>query len=281
MRRGDRRARDARVGRVARRHQRPTGELLETRDLPSLLSLFDQSPPPANPIPRSALKSFQPTGRRDGLYQLSLGSHPPYQGTVDGQAIKAPMFNTAYHGPRRMDLDVTAASVQLNPSRGYSLTGKVLGPIQVSEPAEYLFLINRGGARSPGFLNIRPGILYDAEVAVATGPDGPEGTVALLDRQGQEVSSVTLPPEAVRIKGATVRISVPAGLLPATQPSRPNATPGRYTYAFAAGLPGSTSSDIASFVPEYVPAVVQVSVGQRHQAPRGRAGQAQGVGAAA
>jgi hypothetical protein len=238
--------------------QKPGCERLEKRELPSLLSMFDQAPP-ASPRVSWASIDLRPTGRVDGLYQLSLGSHPLYQSVVKGQVIKAPMYSTGYYGPKRKDLDATAAGAFVTPGGDFVFTGKVLGPIDASAGADYSFLVNRGGASSPGPLTIRPRILYDAEVTVTTGPGGPAGSVALLDGRGQALGTSPLPSEAVRIAGTTVRISVPGGLLPSTRQPTPRPMKVSYSYTFVPSLPGPDPADIASFVPEYIPAAVNAA----------------------
>jgi hypothetical protein len=174
------------------------------------------------------------------------------------------MFITAYSGPKRQDLDVVAASGRVLAQRSFSLTGRVLGHIDVSEPGAYSFLINRGGGRSPGPLKIRPNIRYDAQVTVTTSSAGVNGSVTLQDAQGRILSKVVLPNGSVQIAGATVKVSVPLSLLPSSMPSGVRLPNQGYSYAFTAGLPGSNPSQIASVVPEYTTATPAVLAIKQH-----------------
>ncbi len=85
--------------------------------------------------------------------------------------------------------------------------------------------------------------------------------VSLRDAQGQTTSTVALPADAVRIRGASLDVAVPASLLPPTVPAGParrggttGASSTGYRFTFTAGVPGSDPSHIAGFAPEYVPA---------------------------
>jgi hypothetical protein len=269
MSRGSRKGRPGRSRRAGLKALKPSGEGLEPRALPSasplsssgllpskgLTSILFPTPPPLNPLPRSAFHVSPTNGRVEGLYQLSLKSHPLYQSVGTGHVVKAPMFTAAYKGPKRNDLDVVAASAWATAQQGLALTGQVLGPIDASQPAAYRFLINRGGAGAPGPIRIRPRIVLDAEVTVTTGPQGVAGSVTLVDAQGRALSTVGLPAGSERVAGNRVSVSVPSSLLPSTGT-------GHESFAFAAGIPGSTVAEIASFAPEYVSAPIGQSGGR-------------------
>jgi hypothetical protein len=161
------------------------------------------------------------------------------------------MFNPAYTGPKRPELDVIGVSAQVIKGREIHFAGKVLLPIVPSQPAVYSFLIDRGGASSPGPIQGRPKIPFDAVVQVTTGAGGPVGTVSLLSMEGQLTSTVMLPASSIQIVGATVNVTVPTELLPSSSPAGTRPDLSSEAYAFAAGLPGSSVSDSAGFAPEF------------------------------
>jgi hypothetical protein len=199
------------------------------------------------------------SGRIEALYELSLTKHPLYQSIKDGHVSKAPMFYSKYTGPKRLDLDVDGAIARISPQRDFLLTGKVLGPIDASQPAFFSFLINRGGASSPAPIPDRPAITFNSTVMVTTGPGGIVGTVSLLNSQGTATSTVTLPASDVQVAGNSVNVTVAASLLPSTSPPSTHQATNRYSYTFIAGVPGGSASDIAGFVPEYTTTIVDAS----------------------
>ena len=254
----------SRTGRRARRLVEPSLEALEPRGLmssnsltgsTSLSSILFPTPPPKNPpltpIPISSELSRSTSGRTEGLYNLSLAKHPLYQSAVGAHVLKAPAFYSAYTGEKRLDLDVIGANARISPQQGFVLTGKVLGPIDPSQPAIYSFLVNRGGASAPGPIQGHPKISYDSTVTVTDGPGGPVGTVSLLNSQQQPTFTVTLPPSGVQVNGNTVQVTFPASLLPSSAPRTTHQASARYFYAFESALPGGQQSDIAGFAPEY------------------------------
>jgi hypothetical protein len=245
------------TGRHTRRFLKPSCELLENRTVMSgfpLTSLLGSSLPAKVPLVPRVISSQLPknvSGRIEALYELSLTKHPLYQSLKGGHVSKAPMFYSGYTGPKRLDLDVYGANARINPRQGLLLTGKVLGPIDASEPAVYSFLIDRGGASSPGPIPGRSMISYDSAVRVTTGPGGIVGTVTLLNSQGKATSTVTLPASDVQVAGNAVNVTVAASLLPSTSPPKPHLAITRYSYTFTAGVPGGSASDIAGFAPEF------------------------------
>jgi hypothetical protein len=263
----------ARLGPTGRRNRtslKPLYELLENRTLmsqssassffSSFWSSLTGTPPSAQaPLAPGVVSSELPknvSGRIEALYGLSLTQHPLYQSIKDGHVNKAPMFYSKYTGPKHLDLDVYGAIARISPKRDFLLTGKVLGPIVASQPAFFSFLINRGGASSPGSIPDRSAITFNSTVTVTTGPGGIVGTVSLLNVQGNATSTVTLPANDVQVAGNSVNVTVAASLLPSTShPSAPQATT-RYSYTFIAGVPGGSASDIAGFVPEYTTTMV-------------------------
>lgn len=265
MSHGSRLDRTGRTRRAPARPVRPSCEGLEGRALMSVFSLLFPKPPSVPPTPKPSSLPSQSNGRVTGLFDLSRTGHPPYQSVTDGHVLKAPMFPASYRGPKSEGLDVVGASARFDSGQGFALRGQLLGAIDGTRPAVYTFLVDRGGAPTPGLIRIRPRIVYDAEVTVSVGPTGQAGSVSLLDAQGQAASTVPLPAEAVRVRGASVKVAVPADLLPATGPAR--ALPGKgYRFTFAAGVPGSGGTDLSGFAPEYVPATIATSPGPQSPA---------------
>jgi len=226
----------------------------------SLSSILFPTPPPKNPplvpIPISSELSKNLSGRTVALYQLSLTKHPLYQSAVGAQVLKVPTFDSAYTGEKRLDLDVIGANARLSSHQGFVLTGKVLGPINPSQPAIFAFLINRGGAGTPGPIQGHPMISYDSMVTVTDGPGGPVGTVSLLNSHQQATTTVALPSSSVQVNGSSVQLTVPARLLPSTVPPGTHLASPRYSYVVESAVPGGLPSDIAGFAPEYANATV-------------------------
>ncbi len=235
-----------------RLESRPGCESLEERSLQSLsvLSFLNPGAPPVNPA-TTAPVTMQSNGRMEALYQLSLTRHPLYQSIRGSHVLKAPMFYASYTGPKRTDLDVIGANVRVSPGHEAMLTGKVLGTIDTAEPADYAFLINRGGASSPGPIPDRPGITYDAVVSVTTGLGGTSGTVTLFNSSGQPQSVIALATGAVHIVGGSVIVTVPESALPASSLSAAHSGIASYRYAFIGEIPGGSFHDIAGLVPEF------------------------------
>lgn len=256
------------TGYRTRRFHHPASEPLEDRALMSLsLSSLIQSPPAAKPPLSPAVLSSQlpknVSGRIAGLYELSLTRHPLYQSIVGSRVLKAPMFYSAYTGPKLLDLDVVGADATINPQREIQFTGEVLGPINISQAGIYSFLVNRGGASSPGPIKGRPGISFNAVVQVTTGPGGTTGTVSLLNSQEQPISTTTLPASSVQIAGETVKVTVPLNVLPSSAPPSTHRGTNCESYAFSASGPGNSESDVAGFAPEYTTIMINAS-GPRH-----------------
>ena len=99
---------------------------------------------------------------------------------------------------------------------------------------------------------MRPGLSYDLEVTVTDGPGGSVGAVSRLNSQQQAVSTVALPASSVRVKGHTVQVTVPAGLMSITAPPGTGPAGARTAYTFEAAVPGGQPSDVAGFAPGFV-----------------------------
>jgi hypothetical protein len=214
-----------------------------------VLSFLNPAAPPIRPVTTPPVTA-ESNGRVEALYQLSLTRHPLYQSIHGSHVLKAPMFYAGYTGPKRTDLDVIGANVRISPGGEIVLTGKVLGTINVAEPAVYTFLINRGSANSIGPIPGRPGISYDAMVSVTTSSAGTSGNVTLLSSSGQLESVVPLRTGAIRIIGGSVIATVPENELPASSPSTSHGI-ASYRYAFIGRVPGASFHNIAGLTPEY------------------------------
>jgi hypothetical protein len=167
-----------------------------------------------------------------------------------GFATKSPRFYEIYTGPKRGDLDaVKATATLINHDQALVLTGKMAGkidtsPAGVSDQSFYVFGINRGGAAAIGPFKNRPDVRFDAVVVVSVTPSGTTAAVNDL-KSGVRTS---LPDSALTIRGNTVQVVVPAGLLPSTgvpiSQYRVNLWP-------RSALPPAGDNTIASFVPEF------------------------------
>jgi hypothetical protein len=190
--------------------------------------------------------------QQSSLYQISLHKHPLNQQIVGGHVKKLPMFYEFYAGPKLPNLDALGANGRLVFGQGFVFTGEVLGAIDTSQSASYVFAVNRGGAAAPGTIPHRQMIFFDSEVVVTTGPAGVTGTVQLFNSKGQTTSTVNLPASDVVINGNKVQVSLGTGLLPSTAAPGTRLPEGRYFYTFLAGpAPAANGTGIASFAPEY------------------------------
>jgi hypothetical protein len=229
---------------------RPGLECLETR---ALLSGTE-------PFISAALSAAQERGtspiQENFLYQQSLHQHPLIETFKNGRVEKLPMFYALYTGPRQLDLDVLGAKARWIRGQGFVFTGHLLGAVNSSQSLFYVFGVNRGGASPPGPFPDRSLIAFDAEIIVATSPDGFEGEVELLNSKGQPTSTASLPNNAVVFYHNQVQVFVPARDLPSTSPPGTADIQNHYSYAFWAGTSPSDPKRIAGFVPEYTLASV-------------------------
>jgi hypothetical protein len=224
---------------------RPRIERLETR------ALLSRTGTTISDATSAAQGEGSAQSRVDSLYLQSLHQHPLVETIVGGSVTKVPMFYANYTGARQPDLDVIGAKGRWARGQGFVFTGKVLGSINSSQSSFYVFGINRGGASGPGPFPGRPMIYFDAEIIVATSPDGFSGTVELLNAKGQPTSSASLPNTAVVFTDNYVQVFVPARLLPSTSPPGTAQPENHYSYAFWAGTSPSAPKGIAGFAPEY------------------------------
>jgi hypothetical protein len=169
----------------------------------------------------------------------------------DASVDSASGVNELYRGPERPDLHAQGALGRLFYRRGFVFTGLTVGVINPSHSSFYVFGVNRGGASPPGPFPGRPSIFFDAEIIVATSPDGVTGTIDLLNSQGQTTSSTSLANNAVKFFRNHVVVIFGAGLLPATSPPGTARPFEDYSFAFWAGISPSIPKGIASFAPPF------------------------------
>jgi hypothetical protein len=192
-----------------------------------------------------------------GAFSQSLDHDPSLEKIMAGTVNRAPRFYARYSGPKRPDLHVLGANGRFLPGRGYVFVGETVGKISSSQSSFYVFGINRGGASGPGPFPDRPMIIFDAEIIVATSPDGYTATVELLNKKGQPTSSTSLTEPAIVFSNNDVGVIVPSALLPSTSPPGTAPRAERYSFAFWAGTSPSAPGKIAGFAPVYANATVE------------------------
>jgi hypothetical protein len=182
-----------------------------------------------------------------------------------GQVQKAPNFYEFYVGPKRADLDVVAASARVQPGKGLTLTGRMVGnidqnPATSADDSFYVFGINRGSAKAVTPFFGRPNITFDAVVVVSVTHDS---GVSASVRDLTTGAATTLPPGSVKIDGPNVRVTLDPALLPTPAGGVPLS---QYTFNLwpRSSLANPTStitghdSFVASFVPENAMAPIRV-----------------------
>jgi hypothetical protein len=102
--------------------------------------------------------------------------------------------------------------------------------------------------------------VFDAEVIVATSPDGYTGTVELLNNHGQVTSSTGLANNQISFSNNHVRVVVPVSLLPSTSPPGTPEPQDRYSFAFWAGFSPSAPNGVSGFAPEFANGPVPLTI---------------------
>jgi hypothetical protein len=224
---------------------RPRLETLESRELLSRREIPISGGTPAARVEGTAASQAM------FLSPQSLVQHPMIETIAGGSVNRAPRFYALYKGPKRPDLHVLGTSGRFFYRRGFVFTGETVGAINSSQSSFYVFGVNRGGATAPGPFPDRPMIVFDAEIIVATSPDGFTGTVELLNSQGQVTSTTSLVNPAVIFGKNRVWVIVPTALLPSTSPPGTAQPDQRYSFAFWDGISPSAPKAIAGFAPEF------------------------------
>jgi hypothetical protein len=224
---------------------RPRLETLETREL---LSRRETSIAGG----MAAARVDATIASQTGVLSPQSVDQPSLTEAISGGSVnRAPRFYERYRGPRRPDLHVLGAFGRFFYGKGFVFTGTTVGAINSSQSSFYVFGVNRGGATAPGPFPGRPGIIFDAEVIVATSPDGFSGTVELLNSMGQTTSTTSLPNTAVVFGKNHVWVIVPTALLPSTSPPGTAQPDAAYSFAFWAGISPSVPRGIAGFAPKF------------------------------
>lgn len=210
---------------------------------PSPSSTSPQAPPPSTIGPVATLPTSgpaptpPPAAAPNGVHHHARASHPKASGVV----TKTPSFYPFYTGPRWPELNAVKASGELIAGRTFVFTGTNQAPI-TQGPATYVWGVDRNGHLPPGPFAGRPNVTFDAVIVVRL--DASLATTAqVMDLAGG--ATTNLPASAVRIRGATIRVKVPASLLPST-----GLPPSQYGFNFwpeDGGPPVSAS--VASFLP--------------------------------
>jgi hypothetical protein len=104
----------------------------------------------------------------------------------------------------------------------------------------------------PGPFPNRPKTDVDAEVIVATSPDGYEGEVQRFNAEGEPTSTSSLLYPNVVFSNNQVQVFVPARYLPSTSAPGTAVPKTHYSYVFWAGTSPSVPKGIAGFAPEYM-----------------------------
>lgn len=181
-----------------------------------------------------------------------LGVDPgPIRGTIGpGYAVKVPRFYSHYFGQRIAEINGASTFALISPSgKNLLLSGEMAGQIPSTTPAGtadyFIFGINRGGAAVPGPFPGKPGISFDAVVAVAVTPAGIGGVVFDINTN----TTTPLPASSVIVNADTIHVIAPLSALPSTGFSPRSYQVNLFT---ADTLPDATNfQHIASFLPEF------------------------------
>jgi len=165
-----------------------------------------------------------------------------------GIVTKRPHFYEFYTGEKAKSVNATRASVILSTSSNtFTFTGKLQGTINDSGDI-YVWGIDRNGQLGPGPFQGRPNIKFDA-VVVVTLNDSLTPTAQVIDLKSGTMT--TLSAGSTSIRGKTVKVVVPATLLPST-----GLAPSQYRFNFWPDY--DTQTAVASFLPEFTDAQVGV-----------------------
>jgi hypothetical protein len=156
--------------------------------------------------------------------------------------VKRPRFYEEYVGPRLAQLDAVRATGTLLRNGGFRFVGVNQGAIAPDVAATYVFGVDRSGHLPTGPFPGRPGIRFDATVAIKIVP-GESPSVVVTDLANK--TTATLPGADLRISGKRLSVEVPGSLLPST-----GLSPSHFRYNFwpEDGLAGP--AHIAGFAPE-------------------------------
>ena len=168
-------------------------------------------------------------------------------------AVKRPAFSDDYLGPHRQALNLRGADATLIPGRWLTLSATVAARI-VARPTGpenssfFVFGLDRRAPQTPAWFPHRPRLRFDSVVVVRVSPEGPSVFAQnLLTSEGP----IELDPSSIRIRGRTVRVTIPAGV-----PTPPEgAGPARQT-RFAVWMRSKfehTLADLSDYVASFLP----------------------------
>jgi hypothetical protein len=173
---------------------------------------------------------------------LATASRPGHPPGASGIVSKAPSFYRGYTGPRWQELEAVRASGELSTDGTFTFTGTNRGRITGS-PAVYVWGIDRSGSLPAGPFRNRPNIKFDA-VVVVTLDASMTPSAKVVDISGG--TTAELPAGSATVRGKTVTVTVPGGLLPSK-----GLAPSQYRFNYWPEDGGpATSASVASFAPE-------------------------------
>lgn len=187
----------------------------------------------------------------------------------NGEVRKDPHFYELYQGPKRADLNVVAASARFKENQGLVLRGEMAGkinatPATADDNSFFVFGINRGSAlaaTNAPFAN-RPNIKFDALVIVTV-----SNTTGVTASVRDLVTGVgtNLSPDAVKITGRHIQVTVDPALLPVPAGGKPTSewTFNLWPRSSTTVVPPGTTN-IASFIPENAMAPIAGPGGHGH-----------------
>ena len=146
----------------------------------------------------------------------------------------------SYTGPVGADLDARRAEVTFD-GTNFVFTGTVVGTIGTTPGALFVFGVDRGQG-TPRFGDIATGVHFDLVVVGRA-----DGTGTVMDLTTMPPTPTNLAAGSVAVTGSTIRITVPASLLP----SRGFST-AKYTANFWPRVGVGNNNQIADFAPDNV-----------------------------
>ena len=180
------------------------------------------------------------------------------QYNIPGLAIKSPPnLQSGYTGLPHDAFALQAAGAVYLKGKKIELAAIVRGPFTTTPFAtSIVFAINRGagGRIGPAFAS-RPGITPDALVTVTVGPFGRNNSATITDLTTGSTVPISAP---ISVKGPTLRILLPASLLPSE-----GLQIQKYNFAvWTEAEPNAPIQDVGSFMPEdsMIPIGVETNV---------------------
>jgi hypothetical protein len=209
------------------------------------------------PLEGRALLSGLYSGMMPHVVEVGKAS----SGHNTGTTHKTPAFYEFYTGPKRADLNVASATVQLVRNKTLTLTGVMQGKI-VKSPASadqqsfYVFGINRQSPKAISPFFQRPGVTFDAVVAVAVQTQGVTASVTDFTTG----ASQNIDPRQIHISGKKVSVKVDASLLP-TPAGGVALSQSTYNLWPRSSLDNTPQPNHGSFVASFIPENATAPIG--------------------